>query len=156
MRTTTLVALCVCVALVGCEPLDGFGDEAADPCNTSLGPAPVDGLWRITGVGSRTACLDERFNTDEFELSSKPLTIKQDGDGNLSLQGQSTGFTFSSGRVIGTCVSFETTELLADPINNLLFTWAGDVRNDGAITGTFSGEGPAGCQATGSFTITVQ
>ena len=153
--TLILFALAVAALALACEPLDDDFLDPADACNLSEGTSVVSGTWNISGTGRRTDCTDPRFDAEELSINSKGLSIVQDDDGNLSLSADIPGFALSNASVRGTCVDFSTTEESADPANNLLFTWDGDVRADGAITGTFTGEGPQGCNTSGTFSITI-
>lgn len=145
-----------CVALCSCELLDdNFDDELNDPCQSAEGTAEVAGQWTITGRGTRKDCVDPRFNSDGFDLAtSVDLPIKQDGEA-LTLEGQIDGFEFD-GAVDGVCVDFNTVEEAREDINNAVFRWRGTLRDDGAITGTFDGEGPNGCISEGNFTAVIQ
>jgi hypothetical protein len=149
----TALALSVLTLGPGCVPGDEIFDPA-DACNLGEGTAIVSGTWKISGEGRRTGCTDPRFDADELRIQSKALSISQD-DGNLTLSSVIDGFALTGGQVRGTCVDFSTTEEAPERLDNLLFTWDGDVRDDGAITGTFSGEGPQGCQTAGSFSIVI-
>lgn len=146
----------ICLALGGCELLDDtFDDDLADQCQSSEGDVEVAGQWTITGRGTRKDCVDPRFNSDGFELAtSVDLPIKQDGE-TLTLEGQIDGFDFD-GTVDGVCVDFNTVEAARDDVNNAVFRWRGTLRDDGAITGTFDGEGPNGCVSEGNFTAVIQ
>lgn len=147
-------ALALVLTATGCVPIEDLLEDE-DPCLRELGTAQVGGTWRITGQGSRSACTEERFNADEMDIRSIPLEIKQEGE-VLTLAGNIDGFTFSNGKVDGSCVSFTTVEEARTPVNNLVFRWSGTVREDGLIVGSFDGEGPQSCVASGSFNIDVQ
>ncbi len=154
LRSKALTLAIVALAFAGCVPIEGF-DDLIEDCQVSEGTAQLAGTWKITGQGSRTGCLDERFNAEKLIINSKGLSISQQGN-LLTLSSPLDNFTLSDGNVTGTCVNFNTVELADDPAFNLLFSWDGNVRDDGVITGSFRGEGPSGCESTGTFSITVQ
>ncbi len=140
---------------VACEPLNDLVDEPdinEDPCQSANGPAPVDGIWVITGNGQRTECSNDDLNNDFSLASNGNLVVKQDDD-TLSLNGTIDGFSFT-GTVDGICVNFTTIEETNGP--DLSYSWSGKVNSDGSITGTFTGTGPSDCASNGSFTAIVQ
>jgi len=74
----------------------------------------------------------------------------------LSLESPIPGFTFE-GTVTGSCVSFRTSEQLAEG-GTITYSFTGEYQSSWprGISGTFTGTGPGSCVSRGSFTVEVQ
>jgi hypothetical protein len=154
-HTSIFVLSLLAIITTACVPLDDAALDGRD-CRVSDGAASLGGSWTITGRGSRAECLDSRFNTESFEIDSAAFKVAQDELGGLSLAEPRAGFQLTDGSVRGVCLDFTTVEEIGEAEDNLIFEWAGEVRVDDSVTGTFTGQGPSGCVSSGTFTVVVR
>lgn len=153
--------LCVALSLLtlaGCEGLlDGADGGEPRPVDAEVPPAEVAGRWLITGSGQMRGCDDARFDTDDLQLQSAPLSVVQTDD-TLSVPNPpqpATGtFAFREGRVSGVEIRFKTIE--QGPDLGVALTYRGRLDDLGRIVGTFTGEGPGTCESSGDFLIEIE
>lgn len=159
-RSTQILAAAIAVfggmCAIGCSidpDLDPFEDlYTPDPCE---GTTPeLNGSWNITGAGKRGECRDDFLNTSKFNLSSATIHLVYDADsgewsvGNLLLH---TNFQVKSVVIDRACVEFTTVEGVGD--QTIEYRWKGHARSDELLEGEFTGSGPSGCAATGTFSM---
>jgi hypothetical protein len=63
------------------------------------------------------------------------------------------GFSFT-GEVVGNCVSFETVE--TDLRGTVRYQFSGKAVSSRSIEGRFTGSGPVGCLASGTFEVEIK
>jgi len=158
-RTWLLGFVVATLLLASCDPYADDNDlsNTQDPCNVAAGVIDVSGPWRLEASGERDGCYDPRYDGD-FDLeATRTLSVSQrsadDGAGyedELYLFNPITGLTFS-GRVLGSCVEFETTEF--DRGERLHYFFSGKLEDFNSVRGRFFGDGPVGCQSDGGFKV---
>ncbi len=159
-RSTQILAVVVAVlggiSALGCSldpDLDLFDDLYQS--NSCSGTTPdLNGIWEFTGSGERTECRDDFLNTGKFTISSLEIPLAYDettseltlGDNNFG-----AGFEIKNAVVDRACVEFTTVERVGD--QTIEYRWKGKAQSGQFLEGDFTGTGPAGCAATGDFTM---
>lgn len=156
MTQTRIAAASVAIAaliILGCTGLDPLEPEEQEPPPVcTVDASLLSGVWRISGSGSRSECLDESLDTDYFELNSAPLklTATADAFGNVQFTlGQSIRGFMLEGAVDCDAVNFTSQEDFRGDV--LTYEWDGDLFGENTFKGTFKGTGPEGCKSEGEF-----
>ena len=149
MRTVSCLAL---LALAGCEMLPDTDHWDSGFEAFPGAPAAVAGVWTLEGEGSRSDCSDDLYDVDRFLMSARPLEIEQDGS-RLTLATAIPGFELYDGEVSGEEVGFRTREQTR--LGEIGFDFTGTVQGSRHISGSFTGRGPVGCRASGTFTVFI-
>ncbi|MBI5507511.1 MAG: hypothetical protein HY903_02040 [Deltaproteobacteria bacterium] len=152
-RRTSFLAL---LSVTGCGTSPGESGGGGPP----VYDADVSGTWLLSGRGSRTGCADKVLDGD-FSLDGMvPLQVRQAPQAGLpdTLSLVETvdvppGTTFSfHGTVSGAAVRFNTVEQGTG--YRLLFSFSGEA-SAAFVSGTFTGDGPEDCSATGTFEVVI-
>ncbi len=155
----SIVALVASASSIGCEPSDESSDAiSVDQCKKELGNAQVGKTWTLTGNGGRDGCQNEQLETDDMRLTVGPIGFSQSDAGVLDLSVKPSlpagvNVSLTQGVVSGSCVSFTVNEDDQRPGGPGLVSYRfdGTIASDGTMNGTFSFDGPGGCQGGGRF-----
>ncbi|MEO1272051.1 MAG: hypothetical protein AAFX99_28475, partial [Myxococcota bacterium] len=118
------------------------------------GTAVLEGTWTISGQGTREGCRNPQLNGDFTLGPSTALSVAQGGaDGaQLTLSSPVSSFALK-GEVTGSCVELDTEEDWRGAV--IMRSYSGMVTYSGDIEGTFTGNGPEGCNIWGEFTVQI-
>ena len=152
-----LLAFAVWACDLSSDPSEG---SPYDPCSTSTGDdVQAGGTWTLTGNGTRSGCEDDKYDADNFRLTAQPLKVTQN---DTSLQLDTSGspklasFQLQNAYVNGKCVKFTTLESGSQGTIKYVFDGTMSSSGSNAVYGTFTGTGPTGCSAEGSFTLQIE